>query len=246
MRAIRFVMLVVTLGLTACAPPEAARRDAAPEMAPKPPAGTPAIERGRVSLYGHEFAGRTTASGERFDPEALTMAHRTLPFGTRVRVTSLVNQRSVEVVVNDRGPAVRGRIADLSLAAARRLGMATDGVIDAMLEIVAPATARSLPRQLDGRGDWRNPLPGRSFANFRAGKERAFNALLGKVIGREGQRESDGARRGPAAPPASAGFAKLRRRQNRSSNGVPVPVRLWISPVISQRDSVTDGLPAGE
>jgi len=64
-------------------------------------------------MYGDGFTGKKTASGEPFDPTALTMAHRTLPFGTRVRVTPLENQRSVEVVVNDRGPAVRGRIADL-------------------------------------------------------------------------------------------------------------------------------------
>ena len=92
--------------------------------------------RGRVSLYGSEFAGRKTASGETFDPDALTMAHRTLPFGTRVRVTNLENQRSVEVVVNDRGPAVAGRIADLSRAAAARIGLIADGVVDALLEVL--------------------------------------------------------------------------------------------------------------
>ena len=70
------------------------------------------------------------------------MAHRTLPFGTRVRVTNLGNRQSVEVVVNDRGPFIRGRIADLSLAAARRLGMVARGVVDAMLEIVEPVKTR--------------------------------------------------------------------------------------------------------
>jgi len=93
-------------------------------------------------MYGDAFAGRKTASGEIFDPQALTMAHRTLPFGTRVRVTNLENHESVEVVVNDRGPMVPGRIADLSLAAARRIGMVADGVVEALLEIVAPAPAR--------------------------------------------------------------------------------------------------------
>ena len=93
-------------------------------------------QRGRISLYGNAFAGKKTASGELFDPEALTMAHRTLPFGTRVRVTNLENQRSVEVVVNDRGPFVTGRIADLSLAAARRIGMIADGVVEALLDIL--------------------------------------------------------------------------------------------------------------
>ena len=103
-----------------------------PEIAPR--AG--AIERGRVSLYGAEFAGKTTANGDVFDPDGLTMAHRTLPFGTRVRVTNAENNRSVEVTVNDRGPAVAGRIADLSLGAARQIGMVASGVVEATLEIV--------------------------------------------------------------------------------------------------------------
>ena len=88
-----------------------------------------------VSHYGQAFAGRKTASGETFDPDALTMAHRTLPFGTRVRVTNLENRQSVDVVVNDRGPFVADRIADLSLAAARRIGMVDDGVVEATIEI---------------------------------------------------------------------------------------------------------------
>jgi len=87
-------------------------------------------------MYGINFAGKKTASGESFDPAALTMAHRTLPFGTRVRVTNLENQRSVEVVVNDRGPFVAGRIADLSLAAARQIDMIDDGVVEALLDIL--------------------------------------------------------------------------------------------------------------
>jgi rare lipoprotein A len=116
-----------------------------PEAAPPPSATTPKegpahfTQRGRVSLYGKKFDGKKTASGEPFDPEALTMAHRTLPFGTLVRVTNLENQRSVDVTVNDRGPFVAGRIADVSLAAARKLGMVDDGVIDAQLEVIRPA-----------------------------------------------------------------------------------------------------------
>lgn len=149
MRATWMVVLAVTLALAACALPDLPRPPVAPEPAqlpeqspPQPPSGGPPLERGRVSLYSHEFAGRPTASGERFDPEALTMAHRTLPFGTRVRVTNLENRQSVEVVVNDRGPFIRGRIADLSLAAARRLDMVARGVIDAVLEIVEPTKTR--------------------------------------------------------------------------------------------------------
>jgi rare lipoprotein A len=101
--------------------------------APQP---APPTERGRISHYGHEFAGRKTASGVAFDPDALTMAHRTLPFGTRVRVTNLANQKTVDVVVNDRGPAVQGRIADLSLGAARRIDMVQEGVVEGMLEVL--------------------------------------------------------------------------------------------------------------
>jgi rare lipoprotein A len=138
--------------LYGCAPFEPAPASAQPT--PVPTASTTpasssssgvrisAQERGRISMYGHQFSGKTTASGEAFDPTALTMAHRTLPFGTRVRVTNLENQRSVEVVVNDRGPFVSGRIADLSEAAARRLGMISDGVVEALLDVLQPARRR--------------------------------------------------------------------------------------------------------
>ena len=142
MRAILSVIVAATFLAAACAPPEPSRRDATQAAATESQLRKLAIERGRVSLYGHEFAGRRTANGEIFVPEALTMAHPSLPFGTRVRVTNLENQRSIEVVVNDRGPAIRGRIADLSLGAARRIGMVDDGVVDATLEIVAPAKTR--------------------------------------------------------------------------------------------------------
>jgi rare lipoprotein A len=75
---------------------------------------------GIASVYG--YSGGKTASGERANPHALTAAHRTLPFGTRVRVTNRKNGRSVTVRINDRGPFVRGRIIDLTPAAARQLG----------------------------------------------------------------------------------------------------------------------------
>lgn len=132
---IRLIAIAAVLSIVAgCQAPEAPR-----DVSPLPPPVRPSVfERGIVSHYGSAFAGKATASGEPFDPEALTMAHRTLPFGTRVRVTNLENQRSVEVVVNDRGPFVARRIADLSLAAARRIGMVVDGVVDAELRIVAP------------------------------------------------------------------------------------------------------------
>ena len=84
--------------------------------------------RGKASWYGPGFAGRKTANGERFNPRALTAAHRTLPFGTKVKVTNLSNAKSVVVRINDRGPYAGRRIIDLSKAAARRIGMLHSGV----------------------------------------------------------------------------------------------------------------------
>lgn len=84
--------------------------------------------KGMASWYGHE-SGNRTASGARFEPMRLTAAHRTLPFGTKVRVTNLKNDRSVVVVINDRGPFVRGRIIDLSKGAAKSIGMNGTGPV---------------------------------------------------------------------------------------------------------------------
>jgi rare lipoprotein A len=94
---------------------------------------------GIVSYYGREFAGRKTANGERFDPGVLTMAHKTLAFGTLVRVTNLQNNRSVVVRVNDRGPFVGSRVADLSAGAAHLIGMLGAGVVQARLEVLLGA-----------------------------------------------------------------------------------------------------------
>jgi rare lipoprotein A len=87
---------------------------------------------GIASVY--DYPGGQTASGERGSPAALTAAHRTLPFGTMVRVTDHANGRSVVVRINDRGPFVRGRIIDLSPAAARVIGM--DGLADVTVDVV--------------------------------------------------------------------------------------------------------------
>ncbi len=86
-----------------------------------------AIGGGMASYYGAGFAGRPTASGERFNPGALTAAHRTLPFGTRIKVTNPRNGRSVVVRVNDRGPFSRARVIDLSQEAARQIGLIQQG-----------------------------------------------------------------------------------------------------------------------
>ena len=89
---------------------------------------------GLASWYGQRHHGQATASGELFDMNKLTAAHRTMPFGTRLKVTNVENGRSVVVRVNDRGPWVKDRVIDVSRAAARTLGMTGDGV--ARVEIV--------------------------------------------------------------------------------------------------------------
>ncbi len=95
-----------------------------------------AIGQGEASYYGHELAGNRTASGERFDPNGLTAAHRSLPLGTKLRVTNVANGRSVIVRVNDRGPFVRSRLIDVSLGAAREINMVRSGKAQVRLEIV--------------------------------------------------------------------------------------------------------------
>ena len=100
------------------------------------------FERGLASWYGPGFHGRRTANGERFDMHSLTAAHKTLPFGTMVRVRSLVTGREVEVRVNDRGPFTRGRVIDLSRAAAEALGLLELGVKNVLLLVPAATPLR--------------------------------------------------------------------------------------------------------
>jgi rare lipoprotein A len=113
------------------APASPARDRAAPVPAPAPRAGT---EVGLASYYSRAHQGRRTASGARFDMHQLTCAHRTAPFGTRLRVTDLESGRSVVVTVTDRGPFKRGRVVDVSHAAARKLGMLQRGVARVRVE----------------------------------------------------------------------------------------------------------------
>ncbi|MGB4116052.1 MAG: septal ring lytic transglycosylase RlpA family protein [Polaromonas sp.] len=112
--------------------------------APRPAllAGEPAREyqRGGASWYGPGFHGRRTASGERYDMHGMTAAHRTLPFGTWVRVHSLVNGREVDVRITDRGPFIRSRVIDLSRGAAEALGMLGLGFKEVVL-LVPESTA---------------------------------------------------------------------------------------------------------
>ena len=93
-------------------------------------------EEGIAAYYSNVFQGRTTASGDRYDKNALTAAHNTYPFGTRLKVTNLVNNKTVNVRINDRGPATRGRIIDLSRRAAEELGFIKAGLAKVRLEVV--------------------------------------------------------------------------------------------------------------
>jgi rare lipoprotein A len=130
---------------SAPAAPAAMPAAAPATAAPAQPAAAPAAasaEGGKIAYYGRKFAGRKTASGERVNPAAMTMAHKTLPFGTRVKVTNPKNGRSVVLRVNDRGPSTPDRVGDVSVAAARQLGMLRAGVIAAELEVVGKAAAK--------------------------------------------------------------------------------------------------------
>ena len=108
-------------------------------------------ERGIASWYGDDFHGWVTASGEPYDMYGLTAAHRTLPLGTVVRVTNVVNGRHVVIRVNDRGPYVNGRILDVSYAAAKRLGMLRDGISAIQLEVVGQHGFNTVIESTTGR-----------------------------------------------------------------------------------------------
>lgn len=117
--ALRLVLSVGLLGFTACGASKSAF-----------------TQSGQGSYYADKFAGRPTASGTPYRPGKLTAAHNTLPFGTRIQVTNIRTGRSVKVVVNDRGPHVKGRIVDVSKRAAEKLGLVEAGVAPVTLKVV--------------------------------------------------------------------------------------------------------------
>jgi len=128
------------------APPGASPSQASPAVVPNEDSDAlaqrlqsqPALTRfsGQVSYYSNALAGRATASGESYQPSAYTAAHRSLPFGTIVRVVSDKTGRTVYVRINDRGPFVHGRVLDLSHAAAKKLGLLGPGVLNVRAEVV--------------------------------------------------------------------------------------------------------------
>jgi rare lipoprotein A len=113
-------------------------QEAPPPSTLPTPAPSTTIETGLASWYGAKHQGKRTASGEIFDQKKFTAAHRTLPWGSIVKVTNLDNGKSVEVRINDRGPFTKGRIIDLSRAAARAVGMLESGVSPVRMELLSP------------------------------------------------------------------------------------------------------------
>lgn len=133
----RRLPLLLLLSSVACSlPPAKVQRP--PTSAP----GSAVSQTGVASWYGPGFHGRRTASGEIYNQYDLTAAHQTLPLGSRVIVTNLENGRSVEVSINDRGPFVKGRIIDLSYAAARTLGMVRPGTIPVRIEVIESGSSK--------------------------------------------------------------------------------------------------------
>ena len=141
MRPLFPALLVVVLAIPGCATTGRVRAPARLESKRalhSPPRGAASAEVGLASFYSARHNGAATASGERHDAGELTAAHRTLAFGTRVRVTNLANERSVVVTINDRGPFVRGRIIDLSKRAARELDFVREGTARVGVTVVSP------------------------------------------------------------------------------------------------------------
>ena len=130
--AVWLFTLLTVVALAGCTTP----RPKTPSLQEAPTETGALIGSGKASYYGNQHHNKLTASGERFDQNVLTAAHRTLPFGTRVRVTNTRNSQSVVVRINDRGPFVRGRIIDLSKAAFERIASTRAGVIRVRLERV--------------------------------------------------------------------------------------------------------------
>ena len=132
----RLALLLVVLAAGACAHPS--RRPEPPEAGGARPSEAPSREEGLASYYARSLEGRMTASGARYDARAMTAAHRSHAFGTQLRVTDVETGKSVVVTVTDRGPYAKGRVIDLSRAAARALGILERGLVRVLVEVVRP------------------------------------------------------------------------------------------------------------
>ena len=125
----RALWLAIALAIVACG-----GKSKPEEKKPKRVALAPGVQMGKASWYGGKWHGGPTASGETYDKRTMTAAHKSLPFGTRVKVTNLRNGKSVIVRINNRGPYSKGRIIDLSELAAEKLDMIEAGVVPVRLE----------------------------------------------------------------------------------------------------------------
>jgi rare lipoprotein A len=101
------------------------------------------VQTGKASFYADKFEGSPTASGEKYKHNKLTAAHKSLPFGTKVRVTNLANDHAVEVVINDRGPYVENRVIDLSKSAAEKLEFINQGLAEVKIEVIDPGDGKT-------------------------------------------------------------------------------------------------------
>ena len=141
MRQTFLTAIVLGVALLSCGEKKKVRAATPPPSVAR--AATPTAffeETGMASWYGHPYHGRASASGEIYDMEQMTAAHRTLPFGAQIRVHNLSNEKTVDVRITDRGPFIDGRIIDLSHAAARSIGLIGPGVAKVRLEMIsAPA-----------------------------------------------------------------------------------------------------------
>ncbi|MGH9475041.1 MAG: septal ring lytic transglycosylase RlpA family protein [Terriglobales bacterium] len=134
-RLLAFVLLSIALlsAPLAMHPPSV---EAAPALSPVPRAAPPPYQVGIASWYGQFFQGKETTSGHPYNMYAMTAAHRTLPLGTRVRVTNLENHLAVVLTINDRGPVPTTRVIDLSYAAARALHFVGEGLTPVSIDIL--------------------------------------------------------------------------------------------------------------
>src|SRR5688572_596751 len=101
------------------------------------------VQTGKASFYADKFEGSPTASGEKYRHNKLTAAHKSLPFGTKVKVTNLANDQTVEVIINDRGPYVETRVIDLSKSAAEKLGFVNQGLAEVKIEVIDPGDGKT-------------------------------------------------------------------------------------------------------
>jgi rare lipoprotein A len=182
-----------------------------------------AAETGLASWYGHPYHGRAAASGEIYDMEKLTAAHRTLPFQTWVRVENLQNGKRVEVRITDRGPFVAGRIIDVSHAAARVIGLIGPGVARVRVEVIrAPETPPAAPARFAVQvGAFRDQ---RNAERLRAEMERRYGTA--KLVRRDGSPPLWRVLAGAEPTEEAAGALAERIRRERGNKEAAFVVRL--------------------